>query len=65
MLLLTRRPSETIIINGNIKITVCSVKGNSVKIGIDAPPEVTVNREEVHDRIQQGIHHPRAKPAVN
>lgn len=47
MLILTRRPGEAIVVNGNIKITVVGVKGNQVRIGIDAPKEVTVNREEI------------------
>lgn len=47
MLVLTRRPEEQIIIDGNIRITVLSVVGNKVRIGIDAPPSVRVNRSEI------------------
>lgn len=51
MLLLTRRPGEKLIINDNITITVLSVKGNQIRIGIDAPREVKVHREEIYERI--------------
>ena len=51
MLILTRRVSEKIIIGENVTVTVLSVKGNQVRIGIDAPRDVTVNREEIYQRI--------------
>lgn len=47
MLVLTRRPDEYIVIGGKIKIMVISVRGDSVRLGIDAPPEVEVNRSEI------------------
>lgn len=47
MLVLTRRPDESIVIDGRITVMVISVRGDSVRIGIDAPPEVEVNRSEV------------------
>jgi carbon storage regulator len=53
MLVLSRKPAESIIINDNIRVTILSVKGNQVRIGIEAPPEVTVDREEIHSRRQQ------------
>lgn len=53
MLILTRRVGETIVINDDINITVLGVKGNQVRLGIDAPKEVSVNREEIHERIQR------------
>lgn len=52
MLLLSRKPAETIMIGDNIKITVVSVNGNQVKIGIDAPKDIPVHREEIYTRIQ-------------
>jgi len=50
MLVLTRRVGEEIVINGNIRVTVVAVKGERVRVGVDAPPEVSVDREEVHNR---------------
>lgn len=53
MLILTRRVGETLIINDNVNVTVLGIKGNQVKIGIDAPKDISVNREEIHERIQR------------
>lgn len=54
MLILTRRIGETIVIGENeIRYTILGVKGNQVRIGIDADPEVSIHREEVYNRIQQ------------
>ncbi len=52
MLILTRRCGETICINDDIEVTVLSVKGHQVRIGIKAPEEVSVHREEIYQRIQ-------------
>jgi len=52
MLILTRRVGETLIIGDDIKITVLGVKGNQVRIGVNAPKDVAVHREEIFDRIQ-------------
>ncbi len=51
MLCLSRMPGETIVINENIRVTVKSVTGNQVFLGIDAPKEISIHREEVHLRI--------------
>jgi carbon storage regulator len=55
MLVLTRRPMESIYIGDNkeIKITVINIKGRQVQLGIDAPKDVPVHREEVFQRIQE------------
>lgn len=52
MLILTRRAGETLMIGEDVSITVLGVKGNQVRIGINAPKDVAVHREEVYDRIQ-------------
>ena len=52
MLILTRRTNETLMIGDDIKITVLNVKGNQVRIGIDAPNNIAVHREEIYERIQ-------------
>ena len=52
MLILTRRISESVIIGDNVKITVLGIKGNQVRLGIDAPRDVSVHREEIYNRIQ-------------
>ncbi len=54
MLILTRKVGETIVINDDIRITILGVKGMQVRIGIDAPKEVQVHREEIYKRIQAG-----------
>ena len=52
MLILTRRVNETLIIDENISVTVLSVRGNQVRLGVEAPKTVGVHREEIYDRIQ-------------
>lgn len=52
MLILTRRVSETLMIGDNVTVTVLGVKGNQVRIGVEAPKNVAVHREEIYDRIQ-------------
>jgi carbon storage regulator len=53
MLVLSRRMGEALVIGGNIKLTVLGVSGGQVRIGIEAPREISVHREEIHDKIRQ------------
>ncbi len=52
MLVLTRRLGESIIIEGNIKVTVIDINKQQIKLGIDAPKHITINREEVAKKIK-------------
>jgi carbon storage regulator len=53
MLILTRRVGETLMIGDNVTVTVLGVKGNQVRIGVNAPKDVSVHREEIYDRIRK------------
>lgn len=53
MLILTRRVGETLMIGDNVTITVLGVKGNQVRLGVNAPKDVAVHREEIYQRIQR------------
>lgn len=55
MLILTRKVGESLLIGDDISVTVLSVRGNQVKIGINAPKDVSVHREEIYQRIKQRI----------
>ncbi len=53
MLILTRRVGETLMIGDEVTVTVLGVKGNQVRIGVNAPRDVTVHREEIYERIKR------------
>ena len=52
MLILTRRVGETLMIGDDVSVTVLGVKGNQVRIGVNAPKDVAVHRQEIYERIQ-------------
>jgi carbon storage regulator len=68
MLILTRRVGETVMIGNDVTVTVLGVKGNQVRIGINAPKNVAVHREEIFERIKReqegGAPQGEAKPAA-
>ncbi|MCW8964258.1 MAG: carbon storage regulator CsrA [Gammaproteobacteria bacterium] len=53
MLILTRRVGETLMIGDNVSVTVLRVKGNQVRLGVNAPKDVSIHREEIFEKIQQ------------
>lgn len=64
MLVLTRKPNQAIVIGDNVRIVVVSVDRDQVRIGIEAPREITVHRAEVYEEIQRGEGRPK-KASVN
>jgi carbon storage regulator len=61
MLILTRRVGETLMIGNDVTVTVVAVNGNQVRIGINAPKDVAVHREEVYERVKQETAQPTTK----
>jgi carbon storage regulator len=63
MLILTRRIGETLMIGDDITVTVLGVKGNQVRVGVNAPKSVGVHREEIYERIQKEQNQPHLAAA--
>ena len=65
MLVLTRKPGEQIVIGDNIRITVVQLGNGRVKLGIEAPPNVSVDRQEIHDRkVMEAVAQPEVAPLL-
>ena len=65
MLILTRRVGETVMIGDKITVTILGVKGNQIRIGIDAPRDVSVHREEIFQKIHGEVVNPTSEATVN
>jgi carbon storage regulator len=71
MLILTRRVGETVVIGDDVDVTVLGVKGSQVRLGVKAPRDITVHREEIYERICRekqggnGAGQPEVRKAVN
>ena len=65
MLILTRRVGETVVIGNDVTVTVLGVKGNQVRLGVNAPREVAVHREEIFERIKREQAEEKPRPHLN
>ncbi len=65
MLVLSRKKDESIIINDTIRVTVVEIRGDKVRLGIDAPKDVTVHRREVYEAIQNQLKQVEVHPATS
>ncbi len=64
MLILSRKPGESIVIDGRIKVTIIRAEGEAIKVGIEAPAEVPVHRQEIYDEIQRSNQQAITRPSV-
>ena len=64
MLILTRRVGETVMIGDDVTVTVLGVKGNQVRVGVNAPRDVAVHREEIFERIKREDHDGRGETSA-
>lgn len=64
MLVLSRKKNESIIINDHITVTVVEIRGDKVRLGIDAPKDVTVHRREVYEAIQNQVRRGDGAPTI-
>ena len=62
MLILTRRVGETLMVGDDVTVTVLGAKGNQIRLGVNAPENVAVHREEIYERIQQGLEKDTQEP---
>lgn len=65
MLVLSRKSNESIVINNNIKVTVVEIRGDKVRLGIEAPKNIPVHREEIYNQINGRLPTETAAPAEN
>ncbi len=64
MLVLSRKPGESIVVGGEITVTILEVRGDLVRVGIDAPRSVSVHRKEVHDELMAANRDAAASPST-